>query len=36
MTTCPTITDKWPIFIGDGKMLLFVVDLGDGIKAHVD
>jgi hypothetical protein len=32
----PTITDKWPTFVGDGKMLRFGAELGDGLKAYVD
>jgi len=32
----PTITDKWPTFIGDGKMLRFGAEMGDGLKAYVD
>ncbi len=32
----PTITDKWPTFVGDGKMLRFGAELGDGLYAYVD
>ncbi len=32
----PTITDKWPTYIGDGKMLRFGAPMGDGLRAYLD
>ena len=30
----PVITDQWPVFVGEGKMLRYGARLGDGIGAY--